>query len=238
MQSFAAVLFDLDDTLHDDTLAYRTAAEAVAADLARERRIDGGALVRAYVAEAQGFWAALGPDVFGRPLAEIRAGMWGRALACVGIADEATARECAAAYDRYRRSALVLWPGVRDLLGRLRADGSRLGLITNGFSETHRPKLDALGLADAFDAVLIADEVRLLKPDPRIFALAAERLGVPAARCAMVGDRYERDIAGGAATGMFTVWINGRGERPSGPPPDVEVRAIAEVAGALSAAAT
>lgn len=237
MQSFAAVLFDLDDTLHDDSLAYVTAAEAVAADLSREHRLDGAALVRAYVAEAQAFWAALGPDVFGHPLAEIRAGMWRRALAHVGISSDALARECAAAYDRHRRGALSLWPGVRELFAQLRASDLRLGLITNGFSETHRPKLDALGLADTFDAVLIADEVRLLKPDPRIFTLAAQRLGVAAERCAMVGDRYERDVAGGMAAGMFTVWINARGERPTGPAPDVEVRTIADVGRALAAAA-
>ncbi|MBV9971750.1 MAG: hypothetical protein JO135_00280, partial [Candidatus Eremiobacteraeota bacterium] len=58
-RSLKAVLFDLDDTLHDDTLAYESAAEEVARQVEAEHGIDAMALKRAYISQAQGFWKQL-----------------------------------------------------------------------------------------------------------------------------------------------------------------------------------
>ncbi|MDQ2858344.1 MAG: HAD-IA family hydrolase [Candidatus Eremiobacteraeota bacterium] len=230
-----AVLFDLDDTLHDDTLTYRRAAERVAGDVARERGIDARVLLQAYVALAEAFWQTLSADMFGTPLVGVRGRMWRSALEAVAIDDAELAERSGAAYNRYRREYLQLWPGAPELLARLRVRGMKLALITNGFAETHREKLELLRLEDAFDEVFIADEVGLLKPDPRIFALAAERLGVAAPACAMVGDRFERDIRGAQEAGMFTVWMNVRDEAvpPGAAPPNAIVARIDEVEGVL-----
>ena len=43
------------------------------------------------------------------------------------------------------------------------------------------------------------------KPDPRIFQLALERLGTPAAASIFVGDSTERDVAGARAAGMRAI---------------------------------
>ncbi|MER3469673.1 MAG: hydrolase, partial [Thermoflexus sp.] len=53
-----------------------------------------------------------------------------------------------------------------------------LGLISNAWSGL-REVLRRLGLLDLFDVVVISAEVGLLKPDPRIYRLALERLQVP-----------------------------------------------------------
>lgn len=231
----AAVFFDLDDTLHDDTATYQRAAERVANDVARRHACDASVLFDAYVAQAQRFWHELSPEQLGSPLVDVRARLWAAARASVGLHDAALASICADRYNGYRRESLTLWPGALDLLTRLRARGLQLGLITNGFAETHREKIALLALENAFDEVFIADEVGLLKPDPRLFRLAAERLGVQPEACAMVGDRPERDIHGAHAVGMFTVWVNVRGEElPAlGPLPDAVVTAIDAVEAAL-----
>jgi len=230
-----AVIFDLDDTLHDDTLTYRRAADAVAAAVGADRGIDPKALTAAYVAEADAFWQTLSPVAFTQSLSGLRKRMWGAALASLGVHDDDLAAFCATEYDRYRREFLVLWPGALELLARLRARGLKLAMITNGMAETHREKIAILALEDAFDEIFIADEVGLIKPDPRIFALAAERLGVAPADCVMVGDRLDRDVRGGNDAGMYTVWMNVRGETipPDGPEPDVTVLELAGVEGAL-----
>ena len=62
MRRIDLVLFDLDDTLHDDTYAYQSAAEEVAREVAAEHGIDALALKAAYVAEAEGFWHRLSAD--------------------------------------------------------------------------------------------------------------------------------------------------------------------------------
>ena len=233
----AAIIFDLDDTLHDDTATYHRAAERVARDVASERGIAPEDLRAAYITQAERFWSRLDSAVLGTPLVGLRAEMWAAALAACGIDDPALAQRCGIAYNDYRRGLLELWPGARELLASLRADGYKLALITNGFSETHREKLTILGLDDAFDEVFIADEVGMVKPDARLFLLAAERLGVVPAACAMVGDRFDRDVRGGASVGMFTVWMNVRDEAlPEDLAADVVVSDLAGVEGALSLA--
>lgn len=233
----AAVLFDLDDTLHDDTATYRRAAERVAHDVAAERGIDAAVLLAAYVAQAESFWQNLTAQNLSTPLVGVRAAMWRAALDVAGVDDATLAERCGVAYNRYRKEHLQIWPGALELLASLRARGLRLALVTNGFAETHREKIVLLQLEDAFDEVFIADEVGMLKPDPRLFTLACERLGVAFAAAAMVGDRYERDIRGAHELGLFTVWLNVRDETvpPGAPQPGAIVGAIGEVERVLPA---
>jgi putative hydrolase of the HAD superfamily len=230
-----AVLFDLDDTLHDDTHTYRRAAELVAEDLAAERGIDARALFEAYVAESDRFWKTLSSEMLGLSLTGLRVTMWGAALRAVGIDDAALAERSAVLYNEHRRGLLKLWPGVLELLAGLRARGCRIGLLTNGFAETHREKLVLLQLEDAFDEVFIADEVGMVKPDPRLFRYACDKLGAAPEASAMVGDRFDRDIRGAHAVGLYTVWMNVRDEAvpPEGPQPDAIVHTVAEIEGAL-----
>jgi putative hydrolase of the HAD superfamily len=230
-----AVLFDLDDTLHDDTSTYRRATESVANEVASECGISATALADAYVAEADRFWQGLSAKTFEQPLVALRVSMWRAALGAVGIDDLAVADRCAADYNRYRRDYLELWPGALELLARLRARGLKLAMITNGMSETHRDKIAILRLEDAFDEIFIADEVGMIKPDVRLFELAAVRLGVAPSACVMVGDRLERDVLGARDAGMFTIWMNVRGETvpARGPHPDAIVRSVDEVEAAL-----
>ncbi len=65
-----------------------------------------------------------------------------------------------------------------------------LGLISNAWSGL-REVLRRLGLLDLFDGVVISAEVGLLKPDPRIYHLALERLRVPPEAAAFVDDLPE-----------------------------------------------
>ena len=234
-----AVLFDLDDTLHDDTRAFTSAAEEVAREVAAEHGVDALALKAAYVAQAEGFWRRLTAeqvqDLIVTKISTLRSQMWGSALSSVGLRDRELAQRSAATYDRYRKKYFALYPGALNLLQKLKAAGKKLGLVTNGISETHREKLALLQITEYFDAVFLADEVGMIKPDPRLFAHACEQLGSVPAKSAMVGDRYERDIGGALEAGLYTVWVNVRGDAlPAGArPPDATVRTLSEVAARL-----
>jgi HAD superfamily hydrolase (TIGR01549 family) len=224
-QSLQGVLFDLDDTLHDDTAAYKTAARRVADGIAATYGSDVGTLERAYIAQAEGFWSKLTSEQLTTKISGVRVTLWSAALHSVGIDDPAVAKRCAEEYNRLRAAAMELFPGALKLLAGLRQAGCKLGLLTNGFSETHREKIALLQLGDAFDAIFIADEVGMLKPDPRFFAHACDVLQIEPERTAMVGDRYERDIRGAHEAGLRTIWMNVRDETlPSGAPaPDATV---------------
>lgn len=231
------VLFDLDDTLHDDTAAYQSAAEEVAGEIAAEHGIDALELKAAYVAAAEGFWKRLTAETLHVELERVRERLWGNALESVGIADAALAQRSAGRYNDYRKRRYVPFPGAIELLRALRGRGKRLGLVTNGFSETHREKIALLRLGEFFDAVFIADEVGMLKPDPLLFAHACTTMGGSPSRGAMVGDRYERDVRGAREAGLFTIWLNVRSEPlPAGaPPPDVTCATLDEAGRVLLA---
>jgi HAD superfamily hydrolase (TIGR02253 family) len=230
-----AVLFDLDDTLHDDTDAYRRAAGDVAQEVALECAVPRERVLAAYIAEAETFWRLLSQDHLGTKLAGVRERMWSAALADAGIVDSELTARCAASYLRHRKRYLKLWPGVAELLADLRSAGCKLGLITNGFAETHHEKIELLGLSESFDAIFIADEVGMVKPDPRLFAYACARLGVTPERAVMVGDRYHRDVTGAHHAGLRTIWLDIHAERipAGGPAPDATVSEIAGVGAAL-----
>jgi len=76
----------------------------------------------------------------------------------------------------------VAVPGVMDLLAMLREGGLAVGLLSNTGLDL-RPRLHALGLLEHLDAVVLSYEEGLVKPDPRLFARAAERLGVDPNQC-------------------------------------------------------
>uniref|UniRef100_E6PEN7 Putative enzyme n=1 Tax=mine drainage metagenome TaxID=410659 RepID=E6PEN7_9ZZZZ len=233
------VLFDLDDTLHDDTQACLLAGMEAAEEVARERNIDARRLADAYAREAARFWHGISPEQLRTKLAHLRESMWERALAELGIVDPALARRTAERYYLLRKKYFVLFPGALELLEEQRSRGRRLGILTNGFAETHVEKIALLGLAEAVDGTFFADDTGLLKPDPAFFQHACERLGVPAKHAAMVGDRYDRDIAGALAAGMTAIWLNVRGERlpADAPPPHATVTAFSGVGRALETAA-
>lgn len=231
MRRIEIVLFDLDDTLHDDTFAYRSAAEEVAREVAAEHGIDALALMDAYIAEAEGFWHRLTADDLKVKLASIRASMWQSALESVGAGgDPELARISAERYNAYRTKYFTLFPGAVDLLRSLRERGVKLGIVTNGLSETHREKIALLQISEYFDAIFLSDEVGMVKPDPLLFAHACRTLGGAPARSAMVGDRYDRDIRGALDAGLYTIWLNVRDESlpPGATPPDATVASIVE----------
>jgi len=125
-----------------------------------------------------------------------------------GIDDEASVLEVSQAYGNVRRESGVLpYPGVDDLLADLKSN-YKLGLLTNGPSDIQWEKIEALGFDEHFDAIIVAGDVGIYKPDVRVFQLLLTKLGVAANHSLFVGDTYDADILGAQQAGMHTAWIN------------------------------
>ncbi|MGE5272956.1 MAG: HAD-IA family hydrolase [Verrucomicrobiota bacterium] len=91
-------------------------------------------------------------------------------------------------------------PRAPAMLSSLRARGLDLAVVSNwdiGLAE----HLERLGIHGLFSTVVTSAEAGAAKPDPTIFHLALERLGVEARRALHVGDEDE-DERGAAAAGM------------------------------------
>ncbi len=231
-----AVTFDLDDTLLDGA-ATREAIARTCDLIAATARLDAARLAETN----RKVWQALWPEVedswtLGRmDGAAVTLEAWRRTLRTCGRDDESLAAFTTQIHLQHAREAMRLFDDVEELLAFLKPR-LPLALITNGASDTQRAVLDSLGVGHHFRAVVISGEVGVAKPDPSIFGIAAERLGVDRNRVWHVGDTLWTDVAGARGAGSTAVWLNRRGvRRTSGDPePDHEIRSLRELPALLS----
>ncbi|HWH43640.1 MAG TPA: HAD family phosphatase [Thermoleophilaceae bacterium] len=86
-----------------------------------------------------------------------------------------------------------------------RGQGVKTGLISNSWG---RGRYDRATFPEMFDGVVISGEVGLHKPEPEIFHLGAERVGLEASECVFVDDLRE-NCEGAEAVGMAAVLHRG-----------------------------
>lgn len=117
-----------------------------------------------------------------------------------------------AALEQRRSEALTrrlrLFDDVAGCLAALRAQGYLLAAVTNSDGPHQRGKLVSVGLADAFDVVVISGEVGVAKPAAGIFHHACAELGVDPAEAAHVGDKLDTDARGARDAGLLGVWLD------------------------------
>ena len=107
--------------------------------------------------------------------------------------------------DLTRRTLRPL-PGVVDTLETLRGRGYGIGLVSDCSAEV--PLLwPGTELSALVDAAIFSCDVGMKKPDPRIYLLACERLGVQPSACLYVGDGSGQELSGAAAIGMTPVLV-------------------------------
>ncbi|MEZ6194211.1 MAG: HAD family phosphatase [Planctomycetota bacterium] len=163
-----AIIFDMDGVLVDSEPLHLAATNAVLAEegaslSSLENRIYLGTNERAY-------WRAL-VERFGlrRP------------------AEECMERKRAETHRRLRE-ALPVAPGVRDFARAARARGLALGVASGSDRDLVEFVLSGVGIDDLVGAIAAGDEVGRPKPDPEIFLLAAERLGIDPEVCLVFED--------------------------------------------------
>jgi len=94
------------------------------------------------------------------------------------------------------------------MLSRLRSS-FRLGLVSNGTSQSQRAKIGALGIEHYFDPILISEEIGFRKPRPEIFWIASDRWSIARETILVVGDDETADILGARNAGMQALRVTG-----------------------------
>lgn len=83
-----------------------------------------------------------------------------------------------------------------------------VGILTNGFMEVQSKKLEAFPvLRDRADAVVLCEEVGVLKPDPEVFVHATTEAGVAPEDVLYVGDSWRSDVQGAQEVGWRVAWF-------------------------------
>ena len=236
MTSINTIIFDLDDTLLVE-VASAEAAFLATCELARDRygldpaefhttlrreaktlwyaSPERAIIERLSVSHWEGLWARFEGDA--QDMARLREwavyyrqSSWERALAEFGLEDAPLAAQLSLEFRRQREQRHVLFddtlPILRALAGRV-----KLGLVTNGLSCLQHEKIAGSGLAPFFDAMVVAGDIGIAKPNPKVFHTLLERLHVTADQAVMVGNSVTSDIGGAQGVGMKAILIH-RGE--------------------------
>lgn len=228
--------FDLDNTLIDGS-GSKDAILRTCAQLAAATGLDAARLFEANSRVWQTYW----PEVERKWTLGALTGTavsseaWRRTLLTCGRNDESLVQLAREVHSRHAREAVRLFDDARELLN-IPKSHVPFALITNGASDTQRNTLRILGIEEKFDTVVISGEVGIAKPDPSIFGLALQKLGVEPENAWHVGDSLGTDVAGALDAELVAVWLN-RAEvsRNEGDPkPDYEIHSLRELTALLS----
>lgn len=132
----------------------------------------------------------------------------------------------------------MLYPGVSDGLAFLKAEGYRLGCVTNKAEQFTVPLLTDLGVADNFEIIISGDTLPVKKPDPGPLLHAARFFDVKPENALMIGDSIS-DVKAARAAGFQIVCMtygynHGIDIREANP--DVVIDSMAELPAILAAA--
>jgi putative hydrolase of the HAD superfamily len=220
------LLLDVDDTLYDERTYLVSGFRTVAARLARDHGADAEETLAAMLNDVDAHGRG---RVFDRQLE--RLGLAARPEAIAGLV---------AAY-REHAPDIALYPGVADVLDRLKPRFA-IALVTDGLSAMQRRKIAALGLARWTDVAVCCWEHDAPKPAVAGYVEALRRLGASpeaaAGRTVIVGDNPAHDMAAAAALGLPAIRVRtGRfAAEPSPPahPPALEIARFADIEPALA----
>ncbi len=224
--SLAAIFFDLDGTLCAPTVPFvEIWGNVVAPLLQRHAELTLDDLLRS--------WG----ETLLQPGPSTTADCFRQTLAAYAIApDERLVVDLARDLNAGWAASQALAPAARSILTTLAASWP-LGLITNGPSDAQRAVVAALGIATFFRWLLVSGDADIgsRKPGTAIFARAARLAGCPPSAALYVGDSAVNDVAGAAAAGWRSCWLNPfAAVLPVGMvQPELEIRALMDLPSAL-----
>lgn len=221
-----AILFDVDDTLYDMTQPFEKAYRDVFYD--KYSQLDWKPV---YVASRKHsdevFEASQRGEI---SMDDMYVYRWSKAMEDFGaVISREEALHFQKVYQNYQK-VLSMTETIKDMLTLCCQKGIVMGVITNGPSKHQWNKTKALGLSEWIpdEAVIVSEDVGVMKPDPEIFRAAECKLklsesGVKREDCWFVGDTFETDIKGAMAAGWRTIWFNRRAYPMSVKQPDYMV---------------
>jgi putative hydrolase of the HAD superfamily len=203
-----AILFDLDDTLIDDSSNIESAwLEAVAGEADDLDGLSPHEVVAVVHEVRTWYWSD--PERHRAGRADLRATsayILTEALARLGNHNSALPPRIANRYRDLREAARSLLPGAIETLEHVREVGIATALLTNGDSAGQRAKIEQFGLARHFDFICIEGEFGCGKPDERVYRAALDALSARPETTWMVGDNLEWDVHAPMRLGITGIW--------------------------------
>ena len=182
LSGIKVIVFDLDDTLYNEIDYVKSGFRQIAKLLPG---VDNAA-EKLYKLFKQGK----------RPIDEL--------LSEEDLNSESLKADCLTAY-RNQIPEITLSSDVKNLLHRLKVNGYRLGLITDGRIEGQKAKIKALELDKIIDKIIVTDElggIEYRKPNPKAFELMKDYFSVRFGEMCYIGDNLSKDFIAPDMLGM------------------------------------
>lgn len=111
-------------------------------------------------------------------------------------------------YVNFLAEASFIYKETEELLSYLYKK-YKIVIITNGLTSVQNKRIKESIIKDYFDAVIISDEIKIAKPDPKIFDYALNVINHTNKESVLViGDSLSSDVKGGINAGIDTCWFN------------------------------
>ncbi len=233
MRPVAALFFDLDRTLLDDSQYPESVVNTCKVISDRYLHLNFIDLQQAHRA----MWLDYGAPSIDKWIAGSLSGhslyreMWRRTLAICNIDDDATIDCATQAHLGFSRDSYQLFDDVRSSISALQKLNIPFALITNGAVDTQNEKIRAVEIEQWFDVISISGSTGGAKPNVSAFLPALTKLGVSGKNVWHIGDNLVTDVAGANAANITSVWINRNGavQTADDPAPDIEVHSLTDL---------
>ncbi|MFN1834501.1 YjjG family noncanonical pyrimidine nucleotidase [Balneola sp. MJW-20] len=196
------IYFDLDDTLLDHKKAEKAGLSDVHDHFEEIQKVSMEELLDTYHRINKGLWEEYGKGDIDRHILhrrrfeetfrelKINTGLW---------------EQAGKVYMNYYRNHWEWIEGAKEAYERI-AEKFPVGIITNGFAETQKLKIDQFRLKETAKQIIISEELGVMKPDPQIFRHAEEKAGAGPEEILYVGDSLTSDVIGGSNAGWSVAW--------------------------------
>lgn len=190
--AYDAVLFDMDNTLHNLHAARFCAADALMAYKGTFPNLHFYALNRD------------NPNLMRTSITDF--------LSENGLEG---VEECMWLYEKLELDCLREFTGMREVLEVLKAEGVKLAVVSNADIRSSAARLQEMNLDGFFDMVVTPETFGVKKPNPLVFVKTLDALGVVPERAVMIGDKIDRDVIPARETGLDAVhaWFGSLDEK-------------------------
>lgn len=201
-KKYTHIFFDLDNTLWDFETNSRNTMQIIFQKLNLVQTHDFNLFFETYSRHNDSLWQSYRKnEVIKKELTRLRFQNTFNELEIKGI----DAEETNELYLHEMPNQKILNEGVPEILQYLKKKRYHLNIITNGFSEVQRWKIETSGLSPFFDKIFISEEIKSPKPERAIFEYAVKSSNAKKSWSLMVGDDWEVDVLGALKFGIDAV---------------------------------
>lgn len=111
-------------------------------------------------------------------------------------------------YWGYMLEHMALRDGVKEMLDLCLDRGIKIGICSDLTAHIQHRKLKALGIDEYINAIVTSEEAGAEKPNPIMFHMILDKLGVDAKDTIFIGDSLKKDIEGAASQGIEPLWFH------------------------------